>query len=198
MGSDRLLNIDEFKKIYSPYDVNIEKDEYVDDKCWYINDYVNQKLIRFKLTSGTPPESMLGNECCAENRYYEYAGEKIISIESINLHPIKMRGKKKMRLFMNKSNDIYKSHGYKKMVLKAIEDGMVAWHRMGFEYFSKFDEMKIFREFRLYYNSVNGFECTYKSLREAKAEDFKHSTKSFTEWLKEKNFYGIRMLKEIN
>lgn len=31
MGSDRLLNIDEFKKIYEPYNVLIEKDEYVNE-----------------------------------------------------------------------------------------------------------------------------------------------------------------------
>ena len=96
MGSDSLLNIDEFKKIYEPYGVLIEKDEYVNDKCWYINDYVDQKLLRFKLTDGNPPESILGNECCAENRYYESKEERIVSIESINLHPDKIRGKKKM------------------------------------------------------------------------------------------------------
>ena len=197
MGSDSLLNIDDFKKIYEPYGVLIEKDEYVNDKCWYINDYVDQKLLRFKLTDGNPPESILGNECCAENRYYESKEERIVSIESINLHPDKIRGKKKMKLFIHKSNEVYNAHGYKKIVLKAIEDGIVAWYRMGFEYYSSLDGMKIFNEFRLYYKEINSIDCPYKSLREAKTNDFKHSSKSFTEWLKEKNYYGIRMLKEI-
>mgnify|MGYP000541244059 FL=1 len=163
MGSDSLLNIDEFKKIYEPYGVLIEKDEYVNDKCWYINDYVDQKLLRFKLTDGNPPESILGNECCAENRYYESKEERIVSIESINLHPDKIRGKKKMKLFIHKSNEVYNAHGYKKIVLKAIEDGIVAWYRMGFEYYQAFEEYEDLPHFM----EANPYEdeiCPYKQM----------------------------------
>lgn len=192
----KLLDTKEFKSIYIPYQVQIVHDICVNEKCWYLRSFVDQKSIRYKLTTGTPPLSVLGNECCAENRFYKTAQEAIVSIESINLSP-SIRGKKNMKKFLFSGDQIYRSHGYKTMILSAIRDGMVAWHRMGFEYYSPTDKMKVFNEFRRYYQEMNDVECPYKSLRDAKTKDFFHTDKTFTQWLEERNYYGIRMIRRI-
>lgn len=196
MSCRGLLDIEEFKSIYTPYNVFIEKDECVNEKCWHLKTFVDKKALRYKLTSGNPPLSVLGNECCAENRFYKIAEEAIVSIESINLNP-SIRGKKNMKKFLFSGDQVYRAHGYKTMILSAIRDGMVAWHRMGFEYYSPTDKMKVFNEFRRYYQEINNAECPYKSLRDAKTKDFFHTDKTFTQWLEEKNYYGIRMIRRI-
>lgn len=194
---EKLLDINEFKTIYTPFDINIERNQCVQDKCWYLDTNIEQKLVRYKIiTKDLPPVSVLGNECCAENRFYKTPNEGIVSIESINLHP-NIRGKKNMKKFLHSGDQIYRAHGYKMIVLKAIKDGIVAWHRMGFDYFRDADRMKIFNEFRKYYKAMNGVACPHKSLKEAKSEDFHNVNQTFSDWLNDKGFYGIRMLRRI-
>jgi hypothetical protein len=57
---------------------------------------------------------------------------------------------------MYKNQEIYKQNGFKTIILKAINDGVVVWKKLGFEFDNITDEKIIIKQFNIYLREIKG------------------------------------------
>lgn len=140
-------------------------------------------LIALKYHRNAPLRSFSGNGKVAEHEY-------------IYLKP-QYRQKGIGANFVHNADNIYRRNEFAEIHLRATWDGIVVWHKKGFEYVSSNTEGTIVRAWRDYFNSVFseldlmqrvGIIRQYKCLRDIPKKYLLPDNKqSFTDWLESKD-----------
>ncbi len=146
-----------------------------------------------------------GNEllkhCCIHNEYIlNSSSEKYVVLHNIRLKDdIKNTEENIGKKIINRNKTIYKESGFKKIILKAVEDGIIAWRRIGFEFDNIIDEKVILKSFNRYLKVVKNIDKPkkYRNIKLIEKELLFDEDKNFTDWLKEEGLQGYGMTLRI-
>ncbi len=180
----------------------IKKEECCDSRCPENKDhpprlYQNGKMVLLDLNA-KGIESLL-EHCCIANEYcYTEAGKKVVIIHNITIKST-LRGKKILSKMLERQKRVYRKKNFFKIILTATNNGLVVWHRVGFKYLQKRDELKILKSLNEYLKEVRGITKRYKSIKEVEPELLydESETENFTDWLIRHNINNIKMIMEL-
>lgn len=212
MDCNDLITIDEIKKLYTFDTLGsklekikpiIRKDECIDSRCPenrldYSPSYSkNSKEVWLDLQANS--ESSLLKHCCIVNEYcFTPTHKKVVIIQGITLAN-KFRGEGILSTIFQKQKRFYKKKNFSKIILTATNSGLIVWHRLGFKYAQKRDELKILKSLNEYLQEVQGETKKYKSIIEVKPELLygNEENENFTDWLMKHNINHIKMIMEL-
>lgn len=212
MNCDDLITIDEINKLYT-FDMlgnnlekvkpRIRKNDCIDSRCpENTTSYApvltqNSKEVWLDLYANNVPSLL--KHCCIVNEYcFTQTHKKVVIIQGITLDD-KLRGNKILSTIFQKQKRFYRKKNFSKIVLTATNSGLIVWHRLGFKYAQKRDELKILKSLNEYLQEVHGETKRYKSIIEVKPELLYGSkeNENFTDWLMKHNVNHIKMIMEL-
>lgn len=182
-----LMKFENLKEIFTPYLAVSVKEECLSNRYWLTDrNYVDSKNIRFNLLT-KKGETILGNICCADKDFFAYQGKKYAWINNIRLKP-ELKMKQTVKKFSKKWDKKYIENEISAIALEAIDDGIIAWHRLGFEYQNATDKVILKALFADYVNETKGLELDIIDLQKVDSSYFfDEKLGSFTQWLNSKD-----------
>jgi len=207
-----LITVDEIKKLYvfdklgetiEKVKPHIRKDHCIDSRCpSSVDGYSprlshNGKEVWLDLSANRIPSLL--EHCCIVNEYcYTQSRQKVVIIHNITLKK-SLRGNKVLSQMIQRQKRFYKKNNFKRIVLTATHSGLIVWHRLGFKYMQKRDELKILKNLNDYLKEVHSITKRYKSIQEVEAKLLygDDETENFTDWLMRKNINYIKMIMEL-
>lgn len=141
----------------------------MEESSWYTKPaVVERQRVRYELTGGESV-SPLARGFMA---FYAHNDKNIVEILNFNINE-NVRCQKNGKSIFHKKVHFYKASQFNIIALIAINDGIVAWHRMGFSYFRPIDELRLFKAFQTFYEENNNQkQCPYDKFEDIKSRDF--------------------------
>jgi len=209
---NELISTDEIIKLYT-FDAlgeNFEKVEplivkegCIDSRCPEKNGEYSPRLFQngkeVLLDLKAKNISSLLEHCCIANEYcHTERGMKVVIINNITLKK-DIRGNKILSKIIERQKRFYRKKNFKRIVLTATNSGLVVWHRLGFKYMQKRDELRILKSLNDYLKEVRSITKRHKSIIEVEAKLLygDDETENFTDWLMRKNINHIKMIMEL-
>jgi len=124
--------------------------------------------------------------CCIHNEYIIMKNEKIVKLNNITIKDT-LRRKKIVKNLLYKNKEVYKANGFKKIMFKAINDGVIVWKKLGFEFDNLTDEKIILKQFHIYLRTVKAItNKRYTKMEHILKTLFFDDDINFTDWLSSK------------
>jgi len=151
-------------------------------EIWLDITYLNNSLLK---------------HCCIVNEYcITNINEKVVKIQNITLDE-SVRGKGILKRINSRQMKVYKDKLFKRMVLTATNSGLVVWHRLGFRYTQKRDELKVLKHLNDYIRDIKGEDTKYKAILLVPPELMIDDDENFTDYLIRKDVNYLKMAMEL-
>ena len=124
--------------------------------------------------------------CCIHNEYFLIENEKTVKLHNITIKNT-LRRDRLAKKIIYKNKEIYKQNGFKSIVLKAINDGVVVWKKLGFEFDNITDEKIVIKQFNIYLREIKGINEKFVNIKQVPKDYFFDESINFTDWLSSKN-----------
>ncbi|MDD2358546.1 MAG: hypothetical protein PHX13_11615 [Thiovulaceae bacterium] len=188
MPCRELVDFEHIQDVFLPFNAVSTKNECIQDRNWITGrTLVDGRTLWFNILD-KKGNTILGNICCADKFFFAYSGKKYAWINNIRLKP-EFKKSKNVKKFSKKWDKKYIEHGISAIGLNAIEDGIIAWHRLGFEYRNITDKTILIAHFADYLNEVKNIVLENIDLKQVDSSYFFDEIHGdFTQWIKTRGF----------